>query len=145
MEALREQLTEARSRGEDFAECWPGAVKTVLSTMRPPLRREWRRCLERTRETWQRCYERSPATPTEEALEQAHVLIERKPLADRSCVQCDGPLPAGAKQRAEFCLKKCRGEAEVRDRHLGPAGPRQVPALPALAGEDWSEQRELAA
>ena len=141
--ALREQLAEARSRGESFEACWPATVKAVLSTVRPPLRGEWRRCLERTRETWERCYQRVPATPAELALEQAHILIDRKPLPDRACSECDGPMPA----RAKSICAECRRGSEVRDRHLGPAGERQQPNVAVKLEEDWSrpEQMELVA
>jgi hypothetical protein len=40
--ALREQLAEARSRGESFGECWPAIVKGVLDSVDAKARVEWR-------------------------------------------------------------------------------------------------------
>jgi hypothetical protein len=139
--ALREQLAVSRAAGEPCGKCWPATVEAVLAPLGAPARREWRVCLERTRSTWERCYERTPATQAEQALERAHVLLEREPLPDRACVQCDGPLPPGARH---VCSKECRQATEVRDRHLGPARDYQHPNVAVEVEEDWS-QMELVA
>lgn len=140
--ALREQLAEARTRGESFGSVWP--VKGVLGQVDPSCRREWRECLEQTRSTWERAYDQLPPTRGEQALERAHILIDREPLADRACASCGRPIPDAAKRNAEFCSRECRRGTEVRDRHLGPAGERQRPDVPVVLEADWS-QLELVA
>ena len=144
---LRHQLADARRRGKGFNECWAVTVRGVLRAVPQAKRKEWRDALEHTRSTWQRCFDREAATPAEEALVRAVGHIERDPLPDRWCGQCDGPLPAGTNAGREFCSKACANAATgVIDRG-GAVGPRAVPDLPALEPEDWSadDQLELAA
>jgi hypothetical protein len=131
---LREQLEEARVRGEAFGPAWPAAVEAALDHAKPSDRREWKDCLESTRSTWERCYLREPATRPELALVNARGLIDREAMPDRSCEQCGNPI--GDNPVGRYCGRKCSVKASevVQVAPFGTRrGPMQQPQLPLAA------------
>jgi len=134
LEVLRHQLQAARAHGEAFGPAWPGAVRVALEDVKPSLKREWRECFEHTRSTWERCFNREVATAAEVALINAGALLDRVPLPDQWCEQCEKPL--GAEAIGAYCSRGCTREASkvLAVPEVGSyRGPMQQPQLPAAA------------
>lgn len=67
-ERLRQDLADARRRGETFESAWTLALKRATAGQRRDERALWRAALADTREAWLAAWERRPASVPERAL-----------------------------------------------------------------------------
>ena len=118
---LVQQLSDARRRGEGFADAWPRALSSALAAApNATERQDWATVLGEMVATWRGAFERQSASRHERAL--LGLLDDERvvPLPDRECLHCHGEIGPERKRGAIFCSRDCQ-RAVVEERRLAAA------------------------